>query len=277
METTQTPAIARVVGIWRYPVKSMLGEELKGTDVTEHGLLGDRGFALIDLETGKVVSAKNPRRWPTLFSFRANYVEPPRDPSSLPPVRITLPGGQALTSDQADVEPKLSAAAGRPVRLARQPIAEATAEGYWPDYDWLKDRDQIFDFPLPPQTFFDGATIHLITTATLKCLGSLSPTSRFEIPRFRPNFVIEPLDKSEGFIETEWIGRSITVGEVRLRIDGPCPRCVMTTLAQGNLPKDPAILQTAVQNNSGNIGVYATVEQAGHVRRNDGVTLCQAP
>jgi uncharacterized protein YcbX len=71
----------------------------EATDVTERGLLGDRAFALVDAETGKVASAKNPRRWPKLFDFRATYVEPPRDAQSLPPVRITLPGGDPLTTD----------------------------------------------------------------------------------------------------------------------------------------------------------------------------------
>src|ERR687884_1792810 len=91
-----------VVALWRYPVKSMMGEELNATAVTDRGLLGDRAFALVDAETGKVASAKNPRRWPNLFDFRAAYAEPPGD-GPLPPVRITLPDGETLTTDQADV------------------------------------------------------------------------------------------------------------------------------------------------------------------------------
>jgi MOSC domain-containing protein len=127
----------RVVAIWRYPVKSMLGEELNATEVTERGLLGDRALALIDAETGKVASAKSPRRWPHLFDFRAAYVEPPLDPRALPAVRITLPDGEALTTDRADADARLSAAVRRPVRLARSAPAGATAEGYWPDHPWL--------------------------------------------------------------------------------------------------------------------------------------------
>src|SRR5438876_10990165 len=108
-----------VVALWRYPVKSMMGEELNSTEVTQRGLLGDRAFALVDAETGKVASAKNPRRWPTLFDFRAAFVEPPAEGRPLPPVRITLPDGEALTTDGADAEARLTAAVGRPVRLAR--------------------------------------------------------------------------------------------------------------------------------------------------------------
>src|SRR5919202_4799331 len=90
--------LGSVVSLWRYPVKSMMGEELNATEVTEHGLLGDRAYALVDAEAGKVASAKNPRRWPNLFDFRAGYPEPPRDARSLPPVRITLPDGESLTT-----------------------------------------------------------------------------------------------------------------------------------------------------------------------------------
>src|SRR5262245_57002790 len=166
---------ARVHAIWRYPVKSMIGEEIDDGEFTERGLLGDRGYALVDVETGKVVSAKNPRRWPNLFEFRAAYVESPRAGAALPLVRITLPGGETLTSDQPAVEARLSAALGRPVRLARSAPAAAVAEGYWPDHDWLAHRNEVFDFPLPPGTFFDGATLHLVTTATLKRLQALAP------------------------------------------------------------------------------------------------------
>lgn len=273
MAESHGSAVGRVVGIWRYPVKSMLGEELNATAVTARGVLGDRAFALVDAETGKVASAKNPRRWPTLFDFRAAYVEPPGDDLPLPPVRITLPDGQTLTTDQADAGPRLTAGVGRAVRLAGAAAGGATAEGYWPDHDWLPQRDEVFEFPLPPGTFFDEATVHLVTTATLDRLRALSPASRFEVPRFRPNLVIETPDGSAGFVENDWIGRTLTVGGAELRIDGPCPRCVMTTLAQGTLPKDPTVLRTAVRENGGNVGVYASVARGGWVRRGDGVVL----
>ncbi len=262
-----------VVAIWRYPVKSMMGEQLSASEVTERGLLGDRAYALVVAQTGKVARAKNPRRWPNLFQFRASYLEPPSQGRSLPPVRITLPNGHWLTTDQADVDPQHSAAVGRTVRLARFGAERATSEGYWPDHDWLAERDQVFDFELPPGTFFDGATVHIITTATLDRLQALSPKSRFEIPRFRPNVVIEPTQGSDSFIENGWIGRTLALGDVTFRIDRPCPRCVMTTLSQDSLPKDAAVLRTAVQNNDGNVGVYATVLSPGQVCRGDSVQL----
>jgi uncharacterized protein YcbX len=273
MSERQVSVVGKVVEIWRYPVKSMMGEELNATEVSERGLLGDRAYALIDTDTGKVASAKNPRLWPNLFDCRASYVEPPRDARSLPPVRITLPNGECLTTDQADVEPKLSASVGRTVRIAQSSDEEVTSEGYWPDHDWLAQRDEVFEFPLPKGTFFDGAPVHIITTATLDHLRSLSPANRFEVRRFRPNLVVESTAGSPGFVENEWNGQTLVCGEVALRIDGPCPRCIMTTLSQGSLPKDPGILRTAVQNNDGNVGVYATVVGNGRVCRGDTVEL----
>jgi uncharacterized protein YcbX len=75
--TTQTE-VGSVVSLWQYPVKSMMGEELNATVVTDRGLLGDRAYALVDHSDGKVATAKNPRKWPRLFDFRATFIEPAR-------------------------------------------------------------------------------------------------------------------------------------------------------------------------------------------------------
>jgi uncharacterized protein YcbX len=269
MAKTSASGVGRVVAIWRYPVKSMMGEELNSTAVTQLGLLGDRAYALVDAETGKVASAKNPRRWPNLFDFRAAYIDEP----TKGPVRITLPDGTSVSSDQSDIEARLSGAAGRAVRLTTSVPERAAAEGYWPDHDWLPDRDQVFEFPLPPGTFFDCATVHLVTTATLDRLRAAAPASRFEVPRFRPNLVIEPAEGSAGFVEKGWVGHTLDIGGVQLKIEGPCARCVMTTLPQGSLPHDPAVLRTLVRENEGNVGVYAAVARGGTVRRGDTISL----
>ena len=106
-----------VASLWRYPVKSMLGEELTATEVTERGLLGDRAYALVDSADGKAATAKNPKKWPTLFAFRATFIEPPRPDASVPPVRITLPDGTTVTSQQANLNELLSNALNRTVNL----------------------------------------------------------------------------------------------------------------------------------------------------------------
>lgn len=267
-----------VVGLWRYPVKSMMGEELNAAEVTEGGLIGDRRFALVDPSTGKIAGAKNPRKWGNFFDFRAAYVEPPRRESKLPAVRLTLPDGTVVTSDQPDLAQILSKALGREVAFAAAKgdgeASGATAEEYWPDMEGLDFRDTVTDFELPAGTFFDLAAVHLLTTATIDKLRELYPQGRFEVRRFRPNIVVATEPEEQGFVENDWIGRTVAIGDkVRLRITGACPRCVMTTLPQGDLPKDAGILRAAAQHNQANVGVYADVIEDGAIRRGDPVTL----
>src|SRR5438874_13822623 len=107
--------LGSVVSLWRYPVKSMMGEELNATEVTEHGLLGDRAYALVDSADGKAATAKNPRKWPRLFDFRATCIAPVPVAAQVPPVRITLPDGTTVTSDQGDRNQILSQALNREV------------------------------------------------------------------------------------------------------------------------------------------------------------------
>ncbi|MFL5863635.1 MAG: MOSC domain-containing protein [Solirubrobacteraceae bacterium] len=267
-----------VVGLWRYPVKSMMGEELNAAEVTERGLVGDRQFAVVDASTGKVAGAKNPRKWGNFFDFHAAYVEPPESGSKLPAVRLTLPDGTVVTSEQPDVAQVLSRALGREVAFAEAQhdgeSSAAQAEEYWPDIEGLDYRDTVTEWELPAGTFFDLAVVHLLTTATIERLRALYPEGRFEVRRFRPNIVVGTAPDQQGFVENDWIGRTLAIGdEIRLRITGPCPRCVMTTLPQGDLPKDAGILRTAAQNNQANVGVYADVVKGGTVRRADDATL----
>ncbi|MFI5456289.1 MAG: MOSC domain-containing protein [Isosphaerales bacterium] len=274
MARSQETRQGSVASLWRYPVKSMLGEELSAADMTERGIAGDRAYALVDPESGRVISAKNPRKWGKLFDFRASFVEAPDLSGTLSAARITFPDGTTATTVESDIEERLSAQLGRPVRLTTSVPTAPRAEGYWPEYEWLEQPGEVFEFDLPPGTFFDGALVHFLTTATLDRLRSLSPQSRFEVPRFRPNFVIQKSAGVEGFVENDWIDRTLALGDqVRLRVTQPCPRCVMTTLRQGDLPKDPDILRTAVQQNQGNVGVYASVIRGGSVRRGDSVSL----
>ena len=267
-----------VAALWRYPVKSMLGEELNAAEITPRGLLGDRQFAVVDAATGKVAGAKNPRKWGNFLDFRAAYVEPPQPGSALPAVRLTLPNGTSMISSQADVPKILSAALGREVTFAEaQQTGDSpgtTAEEYWPDVEGLDFHDTVTDFDLPAGTFFDVAVVHLLTTATMDRLRALHPEGRFEVRRFRPNIVVSSGPDAPGFPEDDWIGHTVSIGDrVRLRITGACSRCVMTTLPQGDLPKDSGILRTAAQHNNVNVGVYADVIASGPIRRGDPVTL----
>src|SRR6266404_1654068 len=145
---TQT-GIGAVVSLWRYPVKSMMGEELNASEVTDRGLLGDRAYAVVDDSDGKIATAKNPRKWPNLFDFRAAFIEPPLSSANAPPVRITLPDGTITTSQQSDLNQILSKALNRKVTFngtGRSQAGPAKAEEYWPDIDGLNHRDTVTDF-----------------------------------------------------------------------------------------------------------------------------------
>ena len=187
MATQNAPA--SIVSLWRYPVKSMLGEELNAADITKGGLIADRAYALIDRSDGKVATAKNPRKWPQLFDFRAVLADEAKAGSQPPPLRIICRMAQSSISDRPDVNQILSNVLKRDVTLdsvSPDPRA-ATAEEYWPDIEGLKHRDTVTDFGLPEGTFFDAAVLHLLTTATLDRLRALYPQGRFEARRFRPN------------------------------------------------------------------------------------------
>jgi len=273
--TNQTQSSSgSVVSLWRYPVKSMMGEELNATEVTERGLLGDRAYGLVDDSDGKVASAKNPGKWPRLFDFRATFIEPLHAGAKVPPVRIVLPDGTSVTSDQRDLNQILSNALERPVTLSSARHGAVDVEEYWPDIEGLDHRDTVTDFTLPEGTFFDASVVHLLTTATLDRLRELYPQGRFEVRRFRPNVVVELGSGEKSFAENAWIGHTLVIGdEVRLNVTGPCGRCVMTTLPQGDLPRDPGILRTAAQHNKAKVGVYAAVLRGGTIRRGDPVIL----
>jgi uncharacterized protein len=271
---TQT-VLGSIVSLWRYPVKSMLGEELNSTEVSSRGLLGDRAYALVDSSDGKVASAKNPRKWPQLFDCRATLADVPRIGTRVPSVRITLPDGTIVNSEQPDVNHIFSKVLKREVKLSALPdIPTAMAEEYWPDIEGLDHRDTTTEFGLPEGTFFDCAFVHLLTTATVDRLRMLYPEGRFEVRRFRPNIVVVTTSAEKDFVENAWIGKVLAIGDsVRLSIDGPCPRCVMTTLAQGDLPNDSGILRTAARHNRANVGVYASVLQGGEMRRGNSLRL----
>ena len=264
---TTAPDEPTVVALWRYPVKSMQGEELGSTEVSALGLLGDRRFAVVDPATGKVAGAKNPVKWPGFLEFRAGYVAPPRAGAALPPVRVTLPDGTSATSEEADLPKLLSAALGREV-VFRAAAGAARAEDYQPN------TGDIVEWDLPTGTFFDCARVHLVTTATLDTLRALYPAGRFEPRRFRPNILVATGSRISGFAENDWVGRHLAIGEsVRLEVFQTTGRCVMTTLPQFDLPKDPGILRAAVAHNDAAVGVYADVLTGGIVRRGDVVRV----
>ena len=247
--------VGAVLTLWRFPVKSMLGEELDAVDLREGGIIGDRAYAVRDRETGKIASAKHPKLWPELFACRAAFVEPPRAGEELPPVRIELADGTSVMSDDPDVDGVLSRFFGRAVELARAAQNGYQIDQYHPDeenYDPEGHRDEVVEVGLgaaffnqrglpsavPEGSFCDLFPFSVLTTSTLEALGELEPQSRFDARRFRMNVIVD--SSKHGFVENEWVGHTLTVGDdVRLGVSLPDPRCVMPSLAQEDLPRDP--------------------------------------
>jgi len=281
--------VGAIASLWRYPVKSMQGEEAREAVLTERGLRGDRAFAVQERATGHIASAKHPRKWSPLFACRAEYVEAPQPDCALPSVRITLPDGAVIDSDDPNVDAVLSRALGREVTLLAEPPVELTREADRSPVDAPASQDirqETMAFAAPG-TFFDYAPLHLLTIATLARLQALYPEGRFEARRFRPNLLIATEADAGGFIENAWLKRSLRIGtEVRLHLIDPCPRCIVTTLAQGDLPRDTEILRTIAQYNAvasatlapgvvlpAVAGVYANVTEDGWLRCGDPVWL----
>jgi len=280
-----------VAGLWRFPVKSMRGEQLEEAEVTERGVLGDRAYALIDTDTGKVVSAKSVKLFPGLFDCKATFIEPPSEDGELPPVQISLPDGTSVTSDSGDVDDLLSAHFRRKVTLEQAAPDDFTIDQYHPD---IEDADPgghrntvvaqklgaaLFaelgmESPVPVGSFFDVFPLSVLTTSTLEQLSELRPQTRFDQRRFRMNVIVKT--ERPGFIENDWIGHELGLGDgVRLKVALPDPRCVMTTLAQEDLPQDTDVLRTLIRHNRVQVGdlgqfpcagVYAVIATPGTVR-----------
>lgn len=274
-------AAGSVAALWRYPVKSMLGEELAAAEVTERGLDGDRARALVDLATGQVASAKEPRRWKGLLACAAA--------GAGEDVAVRLPGGARVRAGDPGVDARLSALLGRPVELRRTPPARAELRRAVPEEVLSAGVDAPVDTvtlelgqAAPPGTFFDFAPLHLITRATLDRIAALHPREAVDPARYRPNLVLD-LPGTAGFAENSWTARTLELGpHVVLEVIVPTPRCAIPTLAHGGAPPDPDALRVLHAHNVVDIdgagraacaGAYARVIRGGRVRRGDPARL----
>jgi uncharacterized protein len=261
----------------------MLGEDLARVDLDRRGVVGDRAYALIDDETGKVVSIKRPKRWGRMFEFAAVT----RDGT----VEVRFPDGTRAAIDDASLPIRLSAFFERSVSVVATPPPDATFDEVWmrdlkngidpigssrfEDGEEMIDNGQMMS---ANGNFSNGGPIHIVTTSTTRHFGQLAPATRFAPKRFRPNIIIET--DGDGFVENDWTGRKLTIGAVRMTVLVPTPRCVMTTLRQGEFPADREVLRTIAQHNTVDIGigvfpclgVYA-VSAEGQIRVGDPVTL----
>ena len=243
--------LGTVTVLRRYPVKSMLGEDLDAAEVSRSGLARDRRLAVVSRRTGKVASAKYPRLWRDMLTLSAVLGQP-----------VTLtdipPPGAAL--DRAVPEAVLRDGIKAQVAATLIEIGAAA----------------------PPGTFVDFAPLHLITTATLDRIAELSPYRRVRLERYRPNVVIRT--EAAGFAENDWLGRDLHVGDdLVLRVIARTPRCAIPTLVHGDLPRDTEALRVVARHNRVRplpeadpepcAGVYAEVLHPGRIRAGDPVRL----
>jgi uncharacterized protein YcbX len=301
--------IGRVLEIWRYPVKSMQGQQLDTCVIERNGILGDREWALRDDTAGEITGA---RKFPILLQCTVRYRKETFD-GETPHVDISLPDGSTIGSDAADVNACFSALVGRPVSLwPRQPATnrahhrrsqpgvalmgilgrsrtmrrviqglmrstgidkamrdELSREPGEPLPDMADFSAEILEFATLPGTYFDAFPLHLITTASLAAMSRINPSSIWDSRRFRPNVVIETAQDLSGLVENNWSGRAVQLGNVRAKCETPTVRCGVPTRPQADLPNDPTILRTIVREADQKLGIYASVVASGRLSVGD--------
>jgi uncharacterized protein len=247
--------------LWRYPVKSLRGERLREMTVTADGVLGDRVYALRELQYGAIMSAK---MWPWMMQLRAEWSG---DPERGGVVRVELPDGSRLEGESPVASEILSGLFKHPVRLERTrqgPISPADIEAI--------QKGEAF---LPQWKFYDEGPLHLLASGTLRHLKRLEGgDSDFDPRRFRPNVLIDTGDDDGSFVEDRWLAGVLKIGEtVRIGSMWPAIRCVMLTNPQEELRHDPAILRAAAQHHQAYVGVFAGPLVPGTIRPGDPVVL----
>jgi uncharacterized protein YcbX len=274
--------IGQVSALARYPVKSMLGEALDELEISERGAVGDRAYALRELATRRIASAK---KFPRLFEFRAIYDSPP-SAGKAAPITIELPGGRKIHADDADASDAISAALGRKMSLESSVNARGEKAGIDPSSVFadvpvekvipgLTAATMPDHFALEKSSFFDSAVMHVIASGTLRHMAKLAAAgSNFDPRRFRPTIFVDSGERDDAFLEDEWIGGTLHVGDaVKIVAMQPALRCVMTTHPQEDLGRDYAILRTAAYHHRANVGVFASIGAPGRVRVGDPVYL----
>ena len=270
--------VGTVAELVRYPVKSMQGQPVERAAVSSRGLEADRAYAVRDLETGKVASAKQPRQWRALLDCHASIEDD---------LRIRLPDGRTLTRDTHDLDGELTALLGRDVRLVDVDDGElGTYDSQWPPIAGVTiEGDHEFPVAMGTEaaTFADLAALHLLTSSTMARLRTLAPDAAIEPRRFRPNLVIDTGEEA-AFLEDAWVGHTLRIGEhVEVQVTLRTPRCVMTTVEQPGLDRDLEVLRAAADNRHdlgvgtfACAGVYAEVTTDGPVVIGAPVTLVDA-
>lgn len=250
----------RLVGIWRYPVKSLQGERIAGCAVEADGLHGDRRWGIRDETTGKVLTA---RRAPQLL-FASAALTPDGEPV------LTLPTGETCHGTGAATDSALSAWLGKPVRLvASSDIPPARAEFF---EDPTDDTSAAIEWTMPAGRFVDAFPLLVLTTATLRAAQALHPSGRWDVQRFRPNLLVEA--DGDRWEEDEWYGRSyLGIGDALLRPQEGCIRCTMVTRPQPGVDDDRDVFRTLARHHGARFGAWTDVVTSGIVAAGDDVRV----
>lgn len=267
-------SIGTVASLHRFPVKSMQGEELDSVELDTDGVDGDRTWALRDAETGKLISAKRPRLWRDLLDCRAS--------GTGEDVEVTLPSGETFGITDPGLLISLNALLGRDVTVEASTHAQqGSYESDWPEIDGITLAGEM-EFPTnltgEGTTFVDVGVLHVLTTTSMATLQAAAPEVDIDVRRFRPSMLLHTPDL-DGFPENDWAGQTFRIGDVEITMGDPTPRCVMTTVAQPGLSREPGVLRAvAAENKQSNplgtfacLGCYATVSRPGTVRSGDTV------
>lgn len=260
-------SVGTVVGLWRFPVKSMQGEAVDALTFvgpgpgTAGGAVGDRSWGVVEVASGRVLSAKTV---PALLEASA----------ALRPgggVTITLPHGTVLSSDDDTVDEALSAWLGRPVEL-RSALGDATETAYDMTFDPPDDDAEYYAIDAPPGSFLDLAAVHVVVRQTLEWCAAQRPDLDWDVRRFRPNLVLD-VPGLEPFGEDEWVGRRIRTGSAVLEVMQPTVRCAMPLRAQPGLASQPALYGALEELHANHLGLYLSVAEPGAVAVGDDVEL----
>ncbi len=279
-----------LVDLFRYPVKSMQGEQLSRSHIGVSGLPGDRAWAVRDEERGGIRGAK---RFPELMACAARYPDEPA-PDGVSPAIITLPDGKTLKTSDEDIAHHLSETVGSPVTLWPLMPKEAV-EHYRRGAPMLDDMEaelrrmfarlpeeplpdlsvfppELLEFESPVGTYFDAFPLLIMSKQSLAHMAEQFPDNQWDIRRFRPNLLLD-VEGEAGSPEFDWEGRQLQIGELVLQLEIICPRCVMTTHGFADLSRDPGVMRSLVQGAQGALGIYASIVTPGEVAVGDKVTL----
>lgn len=282
----------KVDQIWRYPFKSMVGEQVDRCEVGLKGMIGDRGWAIRDEVAGEIRGAK---KLPGLLRCRARYLEEPIRQHPTPPVAVTLPGGALLTTtgDRDELARQLTALLGREVtvwplvdddahyRRGRpdpgDPMANLREMMGFEEADPVPDFSglprSLREYAAPPGTYFDCYPLHVVSTASLAEAKRLRPDAGHDVRRVRPNFLIDTGPETAGFAEFSWTGKHLRIGTAIISIVTPAVRCAMPMHEQADLPRDKGVLRTFIDHTSQHFGAYVDVVEPGEVAVGDTVTI----